>query len=75
VRNDLVDTINNVAFVLWRQHFELLVIHQEGRTIADKQDIEQVACVKNPLDSAYASGGQAMHALCGADQIADLKAG
>jgi hypothetical protein len=51
------------------------VIHEERHTIAFKQDIEQVARVKNPLDAANASGGQPMHALRGADVIADLKAG
>jgi hypothetical protein len=64
-----------VSFVLWWQHFELLVVDQQRRTIAHKQDIVQVTCAKNLLDSANASSGQPMHALGSADVIADLKLG
>jgi hypothetical protein len=59
-----------VFLVLRWQRFELIVIHEQGRTIAGKQDIEQCACVRDPLDRASAACVQPMHALIRANALA-----
>jgi len=60
----------SILDILPWQRFELIAIHEQGRTLAGKKNVEEVARVEDSVDRAGAACVQPMHALIGANALA-----
>jgi len=60
----------SILDILPWQRFELIAIHEQGRTLAGKKNVEEVARVEDSVDRASAACVQPMHALIRANALA-----